>query len=49
MTIDIAAAAALNQAAPAAGATGGQVQIGYGVSLTDFGGFQQAMANATAG
>ena len=49
MSIEIAAAAsALVQGAPAAGAAGGQVQAGYGVSLTDFGGFQQALANASA-
>jgi hypothetical protein len=47
MTVEIAAAAALNPATSAAGATGGQVQVGYGVSLTDFGGFQQAMASAS--
>jgi hypothetical protein len=48
MTIEIAATAMLNQAASAAGSAGGQVQVGYGVSLTDFGGFQQAMASASA-
>jgi len=49
MSMEIAAAAtALMQGAPAAGAAGGQVQAGYGVSLTDFGGFQQALANASA-
>jgi hypothetical protein len=39
MTIEIAATAALSHAS---------VQVGYGVSLTDFGGFQQAMASANA-
>jgi len=48
MSIEIAAASALGQASSAAGAAGGQFQAGYGVSLTDFGGFQQAMTNATA-
>jgi hypothetical protein len=49
MSMEIAAAAtALMQGSPAAGAAGGQVQAGYGVSLTDFGGFQQALANASA-
>jgi hypothetical protein len=48
MTIDVAAAAVLNPVAPAAGAAAGQVQAGYGVSLTDFAGFQQAMAGAAA-
>jgi hypothetical protein len=47
MTVEIAATAALTQATPAAGAAG-QMQAGYGVSLTDFSGFQQAMANAGA-
>lgn len=50
MSIEIAAASALTQATPAtgaAGAAGTQVQAGYGVSLTDFGGFQNAMANAS--
>jgi hypothetical protein len=48
MTIDVAAAAVLNPVAPAAGAAAGQVQAGYGVSLTDFAGFQQAMAGVAA-
>jgi hypothetical protein len=49
MSIEIAAAAAaLNPASAGAGAAGGQVQAGYGVSLTDFSGFQQAMSNASA-
>ncbi len=50
MTIEIAAASMLQQAAPASGAaaTGASVQAGYGVSLTDFNGFQQALANAGA-
>lgn len=48
MTIEIAAASLLQQATPATGAAaaGGSVQAGYGVSLTDLGGFQQALANA---
>src|SRR5262245_17745901 len=48
MTAEIAATAAALTPASAAGATGSQFQIGYNVSLTDFGGFQQAMANASA-
>lgn len=48
MSIEIAAASALGQAASASGATAGQVQAGYGVSMTDFGGFQQALSNASA-
>ena len=48
MTIDIAAATALNPATSAAGSAGAQVQAGYGVSLTDFSGFQQALASASA-
>jgi hypothetical protein len=47
MTIEIAASAALGHAS-AAGASAAPVQAGYGVSLTDFGGFQQAMASANA-
>jgi hypothetical protein len=46
MSIEVAAAA-ITPAAPATGA-GVQVQAGYGVSLTDFSGFQQALANAGA-
>ena len=48
MTIDIAAAAALGPASSlaTAGAAAAPVQAGYGVSLTDFGGFQQALAGA---
>jgi len=48
MSAEIAAAAAAMNPASATGAAGGQVQIGYNVSLTDFGGFQQAMNNAAA-
>jgi len=47
MTIDIAATAALTHAS-SGGAAAQSVQAGYGVSLTDFGGFQQAMAGAHA-
>lgn len=47
MTIEIAAAA-LTSAPSAANATGTQVQVGYGVSLSDLGGFQQALASAGA-
>lgn len=51
MSFEIAAAAALSHAAPAAGAAGAAgapVQAGYGVSLSDMGGFQQAMSGASA-
>ena len=48
MTIEIAAAAAMRHASSAAGAAAAPVQVGYGVSLTDIGGFQQAMAGASA-
>ena len=47
MTIEIAATAALSHAS-SAGAAAAPVQAGYGVSLTDFSGFQQAMAGAHA-
>ena len=43
MTMDIAAAAAI---APASPAGGGAIQAGYGVSLSDIGGFEHAMAGA---
>ena len=47
MSVEIAAtAAATGASAPAV--AGNQFQAGYGVSLTDFGGFQQALANASA-
>lgn len=42
MTMDIAATAAI---APASSA-GGAIQAGYGVSLSDIGGFEHAMAGA---
>ena len=45
MTIDIAATTALSHAS-AAGSAAAPLQAGYGVSLTDFGGFQQAMTAA---
>ena len=45
MTIDIAATTALSHAS-AAGSAAAPVQAGYGVSLTDFSGFQQAMTAA---
>lgn len=50
MSIEIAATA-LAQAPTAAGATGAAgvaIDAGYNVSLTDFSGFQQALANASA-
>jgi hypothetical protein len=43
MTMEIAAAAAIG---PASG--GGTIQVGYGVSLSDIGGFQHAMAGVHA-
>ncbi len=49
MTVEAAAAAfAQNAQASQATQAGTQVQAGYGVSLTDFGNFQQAMADASA-
>jgi hypothetical protein len=45
MTIDIAVTTALSHASAAGGAAA-PVQAGYGVSLTDFSGFQQAMTAA---
>ena len=47
MTFEIAASAALGQAGSAASG-GAPLQVGYGVSLTDLGGFQQALAGAVA-
>jgi len=49
MSFEIASAVqALSQASGAAGpAAGAPVQVGYGVSLSDFGGFQQALAQAS--
>ncbi len=43
MTMEIAATAAVGQAAHAGG---GAVQVGYGVSLSDLGGFQHALDGA---
>ena len=43
MTMDIAAAAVIGPAAP-----GGAIQVGYGVSMSDIGGFEHAMAGAQA-
>lgn len=47
MTIDVLAAAPI-AGASLAGPAGGQIQVGYGVSLSDFGAFQQGLANASA-
>jgi hypothetical protein len=47
MTFDIAATAALGHAS-AAGTAAAPVQAGYGLSLSDIGGFQHAMAGAQA-
>ena len=44
MSFEIAATAAIG---PSAGA-GAPVQVGYGVSLTDIGGFQQALSRLEA-
>jgi hypothetical protein len=43
MTMEIASASALGPASPVAG---GAAQAGYGVSLSDIGGFEHAMAGA---
>jgi hypothetical protein len=49
MTFEIAAASLAQVAASGAGAgaPAAPTQVGYGVSLTDFNGFQQSMAQAT--
>lgn len=47
MTIDVVAAAPI-PGASSLGSAAGPVQIGYGVSLSDFGAFQQGLANASA-
>jgi len=47
MTIEAAIAAPIG-AATSTGAAGGHVQAGYGVSLSDFGSFQQALGQAGA-
>ena len=49
MTFEIAAASLAQVGATGAGAAGAAAptQVGYGVSLTDFNGFQQAMAQAS--
>lgn len=46
MSIEIAAVAALSPSAAAAGSAAAPVQAGYGVSLSDLGGFQQSLAGA---
>lgn len=48
MTIDVATAAPIAVASPASGAATGHAQAGYGVSLSDFGSFQQVLAQAGA-
>src|SRR5262245_20139789 len=48
MTMEIAAAAMLGTSTPAAAAQAQPLQVGYGVSLTDFGGFNQALQSAAA-
>jgi hypothetical protein len=47
MTIDVVAAAQI-PGASSLGSAAGPVQVGYGVSLSDFGAFQQGLANASA-
>jgi len=51
MTMEIAAMAAMNHASAAGATTGAAAaaptQVGYGVSLTDFSGFQQSMSTAS--
>ncbi len=44
MTMELASAAAIGPASSAGG--GGALQVGYGVSLSDLGGFEHAMAGA---
>lgn len=48
MSTEIAALAALTPAHGGAATGAGPVQVGYGVSLSDIGGFQQALAQAGA-
>jgi hypothetical protein len=48
MSIEIAAAAALGPASSAANVGGAPVQVGYGVSLSDLSGFQQALSSVGA-
>jgi len=48
MTIDIAAAAVLPAAHAAQGGGAAPLQVGYGVSLSDFGGFQHALQSVGA-
>jgi hypothetical protein len=46
MTMELAAAAVIGPSSQAAAAQ--PLQVGYGVSLTDFGGFNQALQSAAA-
>jgi len=46
MTIDVSAVAAFAHSPSAVGSAAAPVQVGYGVSLTDFSGFQQSLAGA---
>jgi len=48
MTIDVSAVSALVPSGSAAGTGAAAVQVGYGVSLSDIGGFQQSLAGAGA-
>lgn len=46
MSFEIASLAALPPVSSGAAAAAPQVQVGYGVSMTDIGGFEQALAGA---
>jgi hypothetical protein len=48
MTIDVSAVAAFAHSPAAAGSAAAPVQVGYGVSLSDIGGFQQSLAGVGA-
>ena len=48
MTMEIAAAGLLAPAAHASAGAAAPLQVGYGVSLTDFGGFHQALQRVGA-
>lgn len=48
MSFEIAATAAIGPASGSAMGAGSPVQVGYGVSLTDIGGFQQALSRLEA-
>lgn len=48
MTFDVSAVAALAQSPAAAGSAAAPTQVGYGVSLSDIGGFEQSLAGVGA-